>query len=376
MTTNRLRVQALKRFSRLDVPLSRLTLLAGANGAGKSTLVQALLLARLAAKTEGRRLDLNGPPFFLGLGEALELVHQGAGVADSIAIEVVRGSGSVHSCTMAVPETRATDIAIELGGDPIALTNLFASDGSGFSYLSAERLGPRDILPAAESNVPGVGPKGEFTASVLVGHAGVEVLDGLVHPETHALGTTKKLLHQAELWLSEIVRPVQLDATWIPNSAATMVRFRENSLEGEWMRPSNTGFGLTFALPIIVAALLLRPEGMLIVENPEAHLHPRAQSSIGSFLARVAGAGVQVVLETHSDHVLNGVRRAVAIDASLPSQDATVLFIDVDAETGAASPRVIRMNDSGDLTEWPTAFFDQTEHDLAALATRRRRPRA
>lgn len=50
---------------------------------------------------------------------------------------------------------------------------------------------------------------------------------------------------------------------------------------------------------------------MLIIENPELHLHPKAQSELALFLSTVAHAGVQVVIETHSDHIVNGVRKSV-----------------------------------------------------------------
>lgn len=105
---------------------------------------------------------------------------------------------------------------------------------------------------------------------------------------------------------------------------------------------------------------------MLLVENPEAHLHPAGQSKLGRFLARVAGSGVQVVLETHSDHVLNGARLAVAQDRSIAASDMVVHYFDHDQ----ALP--IQINDRGELSHWPTGFFDQIESDLGRLARARR----
>lgn len=59
------------------------------------------------------------------------------------------------------------------------------------------------------------------------------------------------------------------------------------------------GFGLSYALPIVVGGLVAAKDGLLIVENPEAHLHPQGQSNMGQFLAWLAGKGVQVIVETH-----------------------------------------------------------------------------
>ena len=79
----------------------------------------------------------------------------------------------------------------------------------------------------------------------------------------------------------------------------------------EFLRAVHTGDGLVQVLPIVVAALSAAEDSLLLIENPEANLHPAGQAHMGEFLAEVAAAGVQVILETHSDHVLNGIRRAV-----------------------------------------------------------------
>jgi predicted ATPase len=108
----------------------------------------------------------------------------------------------------------------------------------------------------------------------------------------------------------------------------------------------------------------------LIVENPEAHLHPAGQSRLGRFLARIAGSGSQVVIETHSDHVINGVRLAVADDRVINADDAFVHFF-----TGGADGTAIQieLTAHGGLTAWPPGFFDQIERDLGELSRAKRR---
>ena len=90
--------------------------------------------------------------------------------------------------------------------------------------------------------------------------------------------------------------------------------------------PVHTGFGLTQVLPIVVAALSADEGDILLVENPEVHLHPAGQALMGQFLAKVALAGVQVIVETHSDHILNGVRVAVASKQLLGANDVAIHF--------------------------------------------------
>ncbi len=95
------------------------------------------------------------------------------------------------------------------------------------------------------------------------------------------------------------------------------------------MRAPNMGFGVSYSLPIVLAGLFAPVGGLLIIENPEAHLHPAGQSRMGTFLATLAGDGVQVLVETHSDHVLNGIRRAIGEHLVLGAEHALVHFFDV-----------------------------------------------
>lgn len=170
--------------------------------------------------------------------------------------------------------------------------------------------------------------------------------------------------------MSELIRPIEIDARWIPETLVTSIRFKEPGMQAEWMRPSNMGFGLSYALPVVVAGLLAQAGGVLVVENPEAHLHPAAQSRMGAFLARIAGDGVQVFVETHSDHILNGIRKAVAVDRLIAPDQVAVQFFD---DRGGDSHIVqLRINDLGQFASWPKGFFDQTPNDLAALARVRR----
>jgi predicted ATPase len=134
------------------------------------------------------------------------------------------------------------------------------------------------------------------------------------------------------------------------------------------------GFGITYALPIILAGLVAVEGGILVVENPEAHLHPAGQSRMGVFLAWLAGKGVQVIVETHSDHILNGMRRAIA-QHSYISADSSILHFfsqSEDDEFGTNSVP-LRFEANGSVSSWPKGFFDQYQIDVATLGQLRRR---
>ena len=169
-------------------------------------------------------------------------------------------------------------------------------------------------------------PGGEFTAHMLALFDRRRVPDALLHPSTAEIPLTPTLGSQSEAWLSSILHPTRIQATWLPQTSAASLQFRDLDVTADWVRPANVGFGLTYCLPIIVAALGSTPGAVFIVENPEAHLHPRAQSEIGKFLVRLAASGVQTIVETHSDHVLNGVRVAVAAEQLLSPDDVAIHF--------------------------------------------------
>jgi len=114
-------------------------------------------------------------------------------------------------------------------------------------------------------------------------------------------------------------------------------------------------------------------DSLFIVENPEAHLHPAGQSRLGRLLARMAGAGVQVIVETHSDHVINGIRLAAAEDRVLAADAVLIHFFDEGASGGL--PTAIELTEQGTLSSWPKGFFDQVEEDLGRLARAKRRTR-
>jgi predicted ATPase len=151
----------------------------------------------------------------------------------------------------------------------------------------------------------------------------------------------------------------------VPRVNAVTLGLR-TSVDSDFHRPVHVGFGLTQVLPIIVAALSARKNDILLIENPEVHLHPAAQALMGGFLAEVACSGVQVVIETHSDHVLNGIRLAAKNGAIAPEKVALHFF---DLAEGEMSSTVTspKLDKNGRLDQWPEGFFDEWEKVLMEI---------
>ncbi|HEX6075635.1 MAG TPA: DUF3696 domain-containing protein [Micromonosporaceae bacterium] len=158
-------------------------------------------------------------------------------------------------------------------------------------------------------------------------------------------------------------------AQWPPGITASLIRFKDPRILSDEIRPTNMGFGVSYALPILLAGLLVPQGGLMIVENPEAHLHPTGQSRLGRFLGRVAGSGAQVIVETHSDHLLNGIRLACVDERVLDPSEVLFHFFD----EATTDPTTIRLTQRGGLTHWPKGFFDQLDEDLHRISRAKRR---
>jgi hypothetical protein len=227
------------------------------------------------------------------------------------------------------------------------------------TYITAERIGPREFYPIDETATV-VGPAGEHALSVL--HLGRDerVLDGLMIE-----GIAPTRLRQVEARMRDFFPGCGLEVLQVPQANAVTLGLR-TSADTSFHRPIHVGFGLTQILPIVIAALSASAGDILLIENPEVHLHPGGQAKMGQFLAQVAKAGVQVIVETHSDHVLNGIRRAVKDEQLTPEQVALHFF----RPRSENMPQVIspQLDKSGNIDSWPEGFFDQFDKDMNYFA--------
>ncbi len=104
--------------------------------------------------------------------------------------------------------------------------------------------------------------------------------------------------------------------------------FATLSLGETWVTLADVGFGVSQILPVLTTAFLSEPEGILIFEQPEIHLHPRAQARLAELIVCFARTGRRVLIETHSDHLINRLRRIVAEDLSDQlAEQVGILFV-------------------------------------------------
>ena len=127
-----------------------------------------------------------------------------------------------------------------------------------------------------------------------------------------------------------------------------------------FFKSEDVGYGFTYSLPILVAGLTAKSGDTIIVENPEAHLHPAAQSVIGKFLGLISKLNIQVFVETHSEHIINALRIMVAQNV-VRNTDVNIMYFDNSYESFCKN---VNLGRRGEIEEWPDVFFDQTEKDL------------
>ena len=378
----RIDLRHFKCFTLLKLPLCPLTLLSGANASGKSSVLQALALLRQSMWEDewAGRLMLNGAS--VRLGAVSDVIDQTHG-RHSIGIALLDDEhefqwefeGGRTEMSMEVARLCIDDDEKDESGPLYHLlpspqgkemwTDSLLDRLYGLTYLTAERVGPRETYPLEDlGSTPVVGPKGEHAVSILYSGSDEIVLDGLIIEDT-----PPTRLRQVEAYMNRFFPGCELTVGRVPQANAVILGLR-TSKGMDFHRPIHTGFGLTQVLPIVVAALSASKGDPLLIENPEVHLHPAGQAAMGAFLAKVAVAGVQVILETHSDHVLNGVRRAVKDGVLLPEDVALHFFrLRQDEESdGAAQVQTPVLDRDGNVDTWPEGFFDQFDKDMDYFA--------
>ena len=163
------------------------------------------------------------------------------------------------------------------------------------------------------------------------------------------------VVEQVNDWLGRLEIPYTLDA--IPVTAANAASLVGDLVaisltdhrSGVSVTPADVGFGVSQVLPIVVE-LLSRRESIIAVEQPETHLHPRLQARLADLFidtAQEGGRGNQLVVETHSEHLMLRVQRRIhegTLDASLVS----IVYVDQDAD-GLATANQLRLNDRGEF---------------------------
>jgi len=377
-----------KCFEKLHLELAPLTLLSGANATGKSTILQSLAILNQtsverewsktlifnASNTElgsaGDIIDkLTGQKIFkIGLHshsfECLWTMKATDRLSLSAPIESISWRESGNNWDETIYNVKENNIhhllpsaILESSENAKYLSDVL----SNLTYISADRLGPRETYSATTPDLyKTVGSRGERTAWFL------HHFEYRMPPESLILKVFPPTLQrQTEAWMGFFFPGTSFEIKPVSNANLITIGIKTSNATN-FHRPQNVGYGLSSVLPIFAACLGANPGDLVMVENPEAHLSPSGQSEMGIFLAKTAAAGIQVMLETHSDHVLNGVRRAVK-EKMIDEESVSIHFFIPRTQKDDSQVISPIMKKDGNLDSWPDGFFDQLDKDLAFL---------
>ena len=364
-------VSNFKCFANLDLPCAPITLLCGMNGMGKSSVMQALLVLRqsydLRELREGR-IALGGELADIGAGRDALFEFAGSDVMEFS----LRRTDVETPCELSCDYDRGSD-RLNLRPSPDAPGGFGISNAwrrvppfSGtFVYIDAERAEPRKTYPHSETAAwrGELGVRGEYALNYLAAHGDETWPEG--DPRFEGCDS-RSLTAGVERWLGEISPGAHVRLRTVADADALIAGFafdRPGDVAARSYRATNVGFGLSYVLPLLVAMFL--PAGALcLIENPEAHLHPRGQTKLAELAVRATLAGVQIIVETHSDHFMDGVRIAVR-EGLIPPEDAAFHYFE--RKDGAAVVSSPKIDGNGRLSSWPAGFFDQHEENLVRL---------
>lgn len=318
MITN-ITIDGFKSIKFQDIPLKGLNVLTGLNSCGKSSVIQAI---RILGRYDNCEKDI----FLSGYGSTAELKNE-----DSKTIDL-----------SALVQNNEEDKLINLSSEP---QQIFPK----IIYVSASRYGAQISIPYNDGHE--LGPLGE------------NVLKCIEFYNEHYLTQMPSCLADSEddinsfrpltqYWLKAISPNVKFGYEFVKEMDASFSTFNGH-------RATNVGFGLSYTLPVIVAILMgvVEKDSIVLLENPEAHVHPKGQTKLAELICRAVDAGAQIVVETHSDHLFDGIRIYAKQHKGF-AQKVCPYWFRLDEQNVTQVTSLILFDD-GSLNQWPEDMFDQ-----------------
>ncbi|TFE03850.1 AAA family ATPase [Jeotgalibacillus salarius] len=350
MITN-LTINGLKSFDETSLELNNFTLLVGMNSAGKSTVIQALLLA-IQNITDDGRSPLNGRLVSLGeFSDARNFIKN----AKSFSIKL---SSQFEDLSLNFFEDDGI-VQCEINPNQNELTRYLNQKNKKIHYISSKRIGSQDLYGKNFEKNNDFGILGEYAIDFYESNKQKMVEEYLIKDKN--VGYTLAL--QLNYWLKHIVNS-ELITEDIKDTDKVKAKFL--SVNNRYVRPKNIGSGLSYIVAILVSALTSKKDDLIIIENPEIHLHPRAQSKLTEFLTFISDKGIRFIIETHSDHIFNGVRKSI-YNKNISKEKVSTYFFSIDDKEMVTNSVRIEFNNNGNVINHQDGLFDQFDDDLDEL---------
>lgn len=340
-----LRIENFKSISQMELHARKFNILSGTNSSGKSSVLQALLIL---AQNMDMEYGINGP--LVSIGEFREIKNLNIG-KDKIKIFAESGKDSIG---VEIEE----DSKISFYGNKTSvLAKKLCIRNNKLHYLSCNRIGSQDIYYKNRTTEKGVGLNGEYAIDFLEDNKGEPLEEKLCKEKDNYT-----LNAQVNYWMKYIIG-ANISVEGILGTDAVKARY--SMTEGIISRPQNVGSGISYLVSIVVMCLGSEKNDILIIENPEIHLHPLSQSRLCEFLYFVANSGRQIFIETHSDHIFNAVRVGIA-NQKMEKGDIAVNFFRLGSDNCTRNYE-IEIGRYGKIENPIPDMFDQFQIDLERM---------
>ena len=415
---NRIEFENFKAWRHADLQLGKVTGLFGTNSAGKSSILQLLLLLKQTANTKDRSsvLNLGGPKDVVSLGTFTDLVHQHNEheqvnwlldwtLPKKLAIRdpmqphgkpLFEAAGLQTRCKVGLRNARpwARELAYRFNGVEFRLQPRsgserkfeLATDSQQFRFKRS--LGRKWPLPhPIKTHLFPNEVRSYFQNADFLGLFELEY-ENLMH-SIHYLGPLREYPRREYHWSGSSAADVGERGEWTINAILAATRDGEKRSLGYKKRRiakgtnlfqamvrtaptgartalTDVGFGVSQVLPAIVLLYHVPKGSTVLMEQPEIHLHPKVQSGLADVMLNVAKArNVQVIVESHSEHLMRRLQRRVA-EGEASSEDVKLYFVSM--EGGVAQASDLALNGWGEIENWPDNFFGDELGEVAAIS--------
>lgn len=314
-----LTIDGFKSIKYQSILLDGLNILTGLNSCGKSSVIQAI---RILGKYDNGEKDV----FLTGHGTISELKNEASTQID------------ISSCLTIDGEEKIVNFQTEP-------QHIFPK----IIYISASRYGAQVSIPVYDNHELGALGENVLRCIDYYNERLISQMPQSLADDDDEITSFRPLV---QYWLKSISPNVKFDYQFVSAMDASYSTFNGH-------RATNVGFGLSYTLPIIVAILIgvIEKNSIVLLENPEAHIHPKGQTKLAELICRAVDIGAQIVVETHSDHLFDGIR-IYAKQHNGFAQKVRPYWFRLDNQN-ITQVTQLTLHDDGTLNQWPEDMFDQ-----------------
>lgn len=351
MITN-VQIEGFKAIDKASLLFKPITILTGTNSSGKSSTLQAILYFHHFHCREVLKVET----IFSDLIQPMAHIRNKNTNAREVIIQLdIEKENEIELCTLSLKDEKHREPSISQTGEFVVL------------YLSSSRQDLKQITSVKYSEdirYQSLSYLGNHTSSLL--H---EFMSNVVSSNRCYFDESNTLKYQVDQWVSKILQQeVRTETQYIESAELVLLTYIMNNISD--IPPESVGSGQNHLIHILVMCLLANEGHVVIIENPELHLHPKAQSILSEFFTMIANAGIQVIIETHSEHIIHKFCHEV-YQENLDRNDIIIHYkdsVEQDFESICINKRGHYSDQEGNRIMFPSGFFDATLSEILEVS--------